>query len=1203
MADNDFDKTTTYGDSDKNKTEAYSGSESQKTEAYNSNQEKTSTYSDLQENKSKTHGLGVGDKITLRNEEYLITAIVSEGTGEAVIYKIEDKSKNIFVLKLYFEFTNLKEEPNFETLKRIKEITDPDILKLYDFGVGADKYQGRYCYEVSDFAEGGDLFDVDNFKRKYTKDFIEECIVPELFNGIKKLHEYNIHHCDLKPSNIFFKDSQQTDLIIGDYGSAKAKDLEIKKEFRKSSTVKGTDQYLAPEQARGFVSEKNDYYSFGIILLHLLYPEQFSSENNFRTVDKIKFDKIGERQYNYQQVVDFNPDFKRLNNLIEGLTLINPIKRFGKKEVERWFNGEDVEVKYKEAISIQPIKLGYATISNDSDFIHALETFSSWYEDLIEDQDTYSTVKIWMDSYKDIPSRKVFDSMIKYYQPLGKDYVKEAILRYFDPEREIRIDMNSFNFFTSNNIKKDVEEYISKLDEIWKITSIDKIKFYIFQFEFCLRQIGEEIIGSNKTYINAVLDKVSAVLNISPKEFFLDYQTLFNPKLNDKELIELFYAFDGKRSFRDDKNKYYDTLEKLALFFAENKEKFNDKYLSLEKKIYMSKINQPALNKYEYTPFLFKVFKGKEKTFVSINEIQVGKNRTYSFRYTYQKSLFEFFKSKNIDNNLLEKSNSIHECTIKKRFYSGLGVVFNGYINHVQNKHNISSSSITGTNKSQLYKLFKSHAIKNYFSQGLIFSSIGFIIIGLFVGHLVNSFLNNQFNPYADLYNLYSPTIIFTLIGFVFFLIGASISFKFQKAINLTTLLFIFILGAISFGFVWFLPLYKESEKIFKHRHEYYINNYFEISETQNKTLVSYDQIIPKNLKAELDLVKERISKYYKYTSVTSLAKVVSRRISNPGWLKPYIINVAEVEQNENGKFGNSWRDRWRDQLFSVYITWPNSLSKFTKSNPTQNGYYYPFEINFKARTSQTGYNNRFGIFINEYIVLLNKNMITLLKTEYPENYQGNKKQPEDIEKLDDYVIVSGNISKAVTSGSGSSLTLGGFNIPQYSYSDLVRDYWEIGTANIELEAKKFQTIKIVFLAEKFFVEINDKVILIKELPSGFWEADPNRLNNMGLVFEPYAKFDLKSVHISQINELQTKTGKNHRYIPIIAQIKKNITPFKDLEKKVTTDFNISEGQIVEILYNIGDHTKIKYNNKFAYCKKDELENFDWSINFNTLEQ
>jgi serine/threonine protein kinase len=86
------------------------------------------------------------------------------------------------------------------------------------------------------------------------------------------LHQHRIYHCDLKPQNIFFLDEAQIDIVIGDYGSAKTFEFDAEKQSRKTTTVKGTDFYLPPEQARGFISEKNDYYSFGMILLHLVYP-------------------------------------------------------------------------------------------------------------------------------------------------------------------------------------------------------------------------------------------------------------------------------------------------------------------------------------------------------------------------------------------------------------------------------------------------------------------------------------------------------------------------------------------------------------------------------------------------------------------------------------------------------------------------------------------------------------------------------------------------------------------------------------------------------------------------------------------------------------------------------------------------------------------------------------------------------------------
>ena len=760
MAENDDDKTTTYGNSDKNKTETYGNSENEKTTAYNSKQEETSAYSDLQnkEFKSRTHGIGIGDKVTLKGKDFFVTGIISEGTGEATIYKVEDSTKDPFALKLYFEFSNYKEEPNYETLNRISAVTDPDILKLHDFGVGADKYQGKYCYEISDFAEGGDLFSVADFKSKYTREFIEKNIVPEILHGIRKLHEFKIYHCDLKPSNIFFKDKNQSDLLIGDYGSAKAYDLETEKEVRKSSTVKGTDAYLPPEQARGIISEKNDYYSFGVILLHLLYPEHLSNDHNTRQVDKRKFERIVERQYNSQPIVDFNPTYKRLNNLIEGLTLINHLNRFGKTEVEKWLNGEEVEVKYKatETSSVQAVKLGYATIKTDKDFISVLQTQTNWYEDLIEDQDTFSTVKNWMDSYRDIPSRKVFDGMIKFYQPLGKDYVKESLLRYFDPEREIKIDMNSFNFFTSGNIKKDVEAYISKLDDIWKITSIDKIRFYLFQLEFSLRQLKKAVSKETEIVVGSLIDKAYSVFGLVQKPFD-DYKTEIQTKINSKDeaatfrlLTNLFYTFNPERSFKDSKNNTVKSIDDLGLFYVQNESAFADKYLKIEKERFLQKLNKAELNSLDYKQFIFEVFKDKAEAQVELVNLTFDKHRDYKVNYKFFKSLNSFLAQNKISTDFTSRADENLLYENRRRFFQSFKSECEYFVSTVKDTHNI--ASLTEENLSIIRKKFRRDSWKRYlyiysgqFLALLIVIPLAIIVYGL-VTHQLHIDNNWRFN-------------------------------------------------------------------------------------------------------------------------------------------------------------------------------------------------------------------------------------------------------------------------------------------------------------------------------------------------------------------------------------------------------------------------------------------------------------------------
>jgi hypothetical protein len=75
-----------------------------KTNIYSDN-DKTNVYGSLEKRTKETiHEIKPGDRITLNNIEYLINEIISESTGEAVIYKIKDALENVLALKLYYEF-------------------------------------------------------------------------------------------------------------------------------------------------------------------------------------------------------------------------------------------------------------------------------------------------------------------------------------------------------------------------------------------------------------------------------------------------------------------------------------------------------------------------------------------------------------------------------------------------------------------------------------------------------------------------------------------------------------------------------------------------------------------------------------------------------------------------------------------------------------------------------------------------------------------------------------------------------------------------------------------------------------------------------------------------------------------------------------------------------------------------------------------
>ena len=684
--DESSQKTTTYGDdSGPERTQAYGpGSRSDTTEVYDAE-------GAAQTDRTVTHGLGVGDSVELRSGNYRITEIVSgeNTTGEAVIYLVQDEAEKDYAFKLYYPFTDHRDEPNPEALKRIKSIIDPDILRLHDFGTGPDKYQGKFCYELCDYAAGRDLLSINDLKEKYTPDFLESNVIPEIFKGIHTLHKHKIYHCDIKPENIFYLDQEQTDLVIGDYGSAKTFEEASRKELSYTSTTKGTNFYLAPEQARGIISEKNDFYSFGMVLLHLVYPHAVTREH---------LRKIIERQFSRKPIIDFNPAFGRLNDIIAGLTLYDINARWGKEQVEAWLNGDAVEVHYSGGAETALIKIGSTVIKTVDDLVAYIESTPDWHENLVEDQTGYSLFLRWVAEIQDIRSQKVFDNMVRTYQQDGVEYLTQAVLRYFDADRPVLIEMKQYDFWNAPDLAGMTAEFVKHLDEIWKITPLDTLKFYLFQLEFCLRQIEANASAQDKVLINALLDRISSALSCKPKTDFNDYICTFYPDLTHENLIELFYAFNEHRAFRDLEGKQYDTIEKTGLFFAANAALFDNEYLRIERIQFLKQYDLELFIQKNINDFLFSIFKEYVKVeieFVSMN----FKNSICTISYKIGKSLSDYFAGQSIDTNLVELSRGNKTLDLDKSVYSTANSIFQEFIKKIERKHDINQNSISPVTK------------------------------------------------------------------------------------------------------------------------------------------------------------------------------------------------------------------------------------------------------------------------------------------------------------------------------------------------------------------------------------------------------------------------------------------------------------------------------------------------------------------------
>jgi serine/threonine protein kinase len=250
--------------------------------------------------------------------------------AEADIFIVDVSGKHR-VLKLYRH----RLEPKLEILNRITEIsrTNRDCFVTY-YDTGFDETTGRW-FELQEYLPIGSLKDVPR-KVKHSQNFVAQ-FIPELSKAIKRLHDYGIIHCDLKPANVLVRTLEPLDLVLVDFGisSLIASDMS-----QKMTSLKGTPMYWAPEAFSRVIGRACDWWGFGMMMLEMLLDEHpFEGLNDSQIIRKLTLGNVDIPKH-------LGPDWSLL---IKGLLTKDDDKRWGYDEVSRWLAGaRDIPVFFEE---------------------------------------------------------------------------------------------------------------------------------------------------------------------------------------------------------------------------------------------------------------------------------------------------------------------------------------------------------------------------------------------------------------------------------------------------------------------------------------------------------------------------------------------------------------------------------------------------------------------------------------------------------------------------------------------------------------------------------------------------------------------------------------------------------------------------------------------------------------------------------------
>ena len=301
-----------------------------------------------------------GQIIELNGNDYLVESLISQSSGEGVIYSISSNGKT-YVLKYYKVGYKYPED----VLAAVKNNSNDKIIKLFEYGS-----RNGQDFEIMEYAEGGTLDDYLKENGPVRDAAKLRTIVGQINEGLNHLHtRLRIIYQDLKPENIYFLDKEKSKIVLADFGISNLMDPGTNQAQVKANVTK---EYAAPELSRtgnetyAIVGPPADYFALGITVYHV-----WLGYKPFQDISQGARDNMV-RENSVPLPADMSGDFK---TLIQGLIHSTRNARWGYQQLSKWVAGESITSDY------QKITFNYSrAMFNDSESYGSLAELAALLE-------------------------------------------------------------------------------------------------------------------------------------------------------------------------------------------------------------------------------------------------------------------------------------------------------------------------------------------------------------------------------------------------------------------------------------------------------------------------------------------------------------------------------------------------------------------------------------------------------------------------------------------------------------------------------------------------------------------------------------------------------------------------------------------------------------------------------------------------------
>ncbi|MBD1923349.1 serine/threonine protein kinase [Microcoleus sp. FACHB-831] len=214
-----------------------------------------------------------GSKLVFRNRYHHIKPIGAGGFGKTFLAKDAERMDAPCVIKQFFPSREIQADT--QAMAKATQLFEQEARQLLQLGeqhpqiptLFAYFEQDRYLYLVQQYIEGHDLWKELQHHEAFSEKQIRDLLM-DLLPVLQFIHEHQVIHRDIKPTNIVRRNSDRK-LVLIDFGVSKQ--LASGTLLTTTGTKAGTEGYAPLEQLRGGKAyPASDLFSLGVTCINLL---------------------------------------------------------------------------------------------------------------------------------------------------------------------------------------------------------------------------------------------------------------------------------------------------------------------------------------------------------------------------------------------------------------------------------------------------------------------------------------------------------------------------------------------------------------------------------------------------------------------------------------------------------------------------------------------------------------------------------------------------------------------------------------------------------------------------------------------------------------------------------------------------------------------------------------------------------------------